>query len=172
MALTDKTMPPAIKRLSRAANLLLICLITIAVIDYSTVFKQLKDTITNYQVISKQTIRMSELLKVGYNVRSLVLLNQDVLTNYQGYSTKGEYVISLKKGLQDSLNQLYQIQNEINLSPLTLSEPHRQLLEDKNVNLNFRIDPSLGTMKSLKFSLNEAMLQIQSSIFTLGNMPL
>jgi hypothetical protein len=27
-------------------------------------------------------------------------------------------------------------------------------------------------MKSLKFSLNEAMLQIQSSIFTLGNMPL
>jgi hypothetical protein len=48
MALTDKTMPPAIKRLSRAANLLLICLITIAVIDYSTVFKQLKDTITNY----------------------------------------------------------------------------------------------------------------------------
>ncbi len=82
MALTDKTMPPAIKRLSRAANLLLICLITIAVIDYSTVFKQLKDTITNYQVISKQMIRISELLKVGYNVRSLVLLNQDVLTNY------------------------------------------------------------------------------------------
>jgi len=51
MALTDKTMPPAIKRLSRAANILLICLITIAVVDYSTVFKQLKDTITNYKVI-------------------------------------------------------------------------------------------------------------------------
>ena len=48
MALTDKTMPPAIKRLSRAANLIILCLITIAVIDYSTVFKQLKDTITNY----------------------------------------------------------------------------------------------------------------------------
>jgi hypothetical protein len=51
MALTDTTMPPAIQRLSRLANILLLCLIALAVIDYSTVFKQLKDTITNYKVI-------------------------------------------------------------------------------------------------------------------------
>jgi hypothetical protein len=51
MALTDTTMPPAIKRLSGLANVLMICLIALAVIDYSTVFKQLKDTITNYKVI-------------------------------------------------------------------------------------------------------------------------
>jgi hypothetical protein len=145
MALTDTTMPPAIKRLSRAANILLIFLFTIAIIDYSTVFKQLKDTITNYKVISRQMIRMGELLKVGYNVRSLVLLNQGVLANYQGFSTRQELFSHLKQGLQDSLDELYLIQNEINLSPLSLSEPHRKLQEEKSVNLFFRQDPTLGT---------------------------
>lgn len=96
MALTDKTMPPAIKRLSRAANIILICLISIAVIDYSTVFKQLKDTITNYKVLQSQMNRISELLKVGYNVRSMVTLNENILTNYQGYSTKKELVSYIK----------------------------------------------------------------------------
>lgn len=51
MALTDKTMPPAIKRLNTGANLLLICLIAISIIDYSTVYTELKNTISNYQVI-------------------------------------------------------------------------------------------------------------------------
>lgn len=51
MALTDKTMPPAIRRLNRAANILIIAIVSLALIDYSTVFKQFKDTITNYQVI-------------------------------------------------------------------------------------------------------------------------
>ncbi len=64
------------------------------------------------------------------------------------------------------------MQNEINLSPLSLSEGHKRLQEDKSVNLFFRSDPAKGTMKAIKFSLNEAMLQIQSSIFSLGNMPL
>jgi hypothetical protein len=41
MAITDTTMPPAILRLSRFANILLACLVAIAVIDYSTVYKQL-----------------------------------------------------------------------------------------------------------------------------------
>jgi len=51
MALTDTSMPPAILRLSRLANILLLCLMALAIIDYSTVFKQLKDTITNYKDI-------------------------------------------------------------------------------------------------------------------------
>ncbi len=82
MALTDTSMPPAILRLSRLANFLLLCLIALAIIDYSTVFKQLKDTITNYKDIEYQMKRVGELQKVGYNVRSLVLLNSGILTNF------------------------------------------------------------------------------------------
>lgn len=61
MALTDKTMPPAIKRLSRISDVLLIGLIALAIIDYSTVFQQLKDTIINYEVIESSQIRISEI---------------------------------------------------------------------------------------------------------------
>jgi hypothetical protein len=85
MALTDTSMPPAILKLSRLANFLLLCLIALAVIDYSTVFKQLKDTVTNYRNIEYQMRRVGELQKVGYNVRSLVLLNSGILSNFQGY---------------------------------------------------------------------------------------
>ena len=109
MALTDTSMPPAILRLSRLANVLLLCLIALAIVDYSTVFKQMKDTITNYNDIVFQIKRLGELQKVGYNVRSLVLLNAGILTNYQGYPSKDELVTGLKKGLQDSLNELYTI---------------------------------------------------------------
>lgn len=53
--------------------------------------------------------RVGELQKVGYNVRSLVLLNTGILTNWQGFASKTELVTGLKKGLQDSLNELYTI---------------------------------------------------------------
>jgi hypothetical protein len=39
MAINDKTMPSAIKRLGRVANIMLICLIAIAVSDYAIVYK-------------------------------------------------------------------------------------------------------------------------------------
>lgn len=51
MALKDKTMPPAIKRLNRIANIFILALIALAIIDYSSVYRQFKDTITNYKVI-------------------------------------------------------------------------------------------------------------------------
>jgi hypothetical protein len=53
--------------------------------------------------------RVGELQKVGYNVRSLVLLNSGILTNWQGFASKNELVAGLKKGLQESLNELYTI---------------------------------------------------------------
>lgn len=73
---------------------------------------------------------------------------------------------------QDSLNQLYAIQNEINLSQLGVSSEHASLLDDKSVSLSFRQDATQGTMTSIMFSLTEALLQIQSSIFTVSNMNL
>lgn len=41
MAINDKTMPSSILRLSRVANFILLCLIALAVSDYSIVYKQI-----------------------------------------------------------------------------------------------------------------------------------
>jgi hypothetical protein len=109
MALTDKTMPPAIKRLNRAANVLIIAIIALALIDYSTIFKQFKDTITNYEVIESSQRRIAEIQKVAYNVRTMILLNQGALTNYVGFNTSTELFTFTKAGLQSSLKELYNI---------------------------------------------------------------
>ena len=82
MAINDKSVPPAIKRLSRIAGLLLLCLITIATLEYSIAFKLLKTTITNFDVINNSQLRISEIQKVCFNVRSLIMLNKGVLTNF------------------------------------------------------------------------------------------
>ena len=124
MALTDKRMSPAVKRLNRAANILFLTIITLAIIDYSTVFKQVKDTITNYKVIESSQRRVAEIQKVAYNVRTMILLNQGILTNYAGFNTSGEIFMDTKEGLQGSLNELYVIQNEINFNQISLSKEH------------------------------------------------
>jgi len=67
---------------------------------------------------------MSEVHKVVFAVRSLVLLNQNILTNYHGFSTKEEFASSLKDGIKDALNMIYKIQNEINLSQMKVSDAH------------------------------------------------
>ena len=82
MAINDKSVPPAIQRLSRIAGLLLLCLITIATLEYSIAFKLLKTTITNFDVINNSQLRISEIQKVCFNVRSLIMLNKGVLTNF------------------------------------------------------------------------------------------
>ncbi len=48
MAINDKTMPPAIKRLSTTAQIMLIFLIAIAIIEYAIIYKQFADTKANF----------------------------------------------------------------------------------------------------------------------------
>lgn len=39
MAINDKSVPPPIMRLSRIANVVLLCLLALAIVDYAIVFK-------------------------------------------------------------------------------------------------------------------------------------
>ena len=84
MAINDKTMPSSILRLSRVANFILLCLIALAVSDYSIVYKQIQDTIVNFQVIDNSYLMVAEIQKVCFNIRTLIMLNQNMISNYQG----------------------------------------------------------------------------------------
>jgi hypothetical protein len=75
MAINDKTMPSSIKRLGRVANIILLCLIALAVSDYAIVYKQIKSTILNFEVIDNSYQMMAEIQKVCYNVRTMIMLN-------------------------------------------------------------------------------------------------
>lgn len=48
MAINDKAVPPAIKRLSRIANVILLVLLALAISDYSINYAQIQSTITNF----------------------------------------------------------------------------------------------------------------------------
>ena len=51
MAINDKTMPPAIKRLSTTAQIILACLVAIAISEYAIIYQQVSDTKANFTLI-------------------------------------------------------------------------------------------------------------------------
>lgn len=54
----------------------------------------------------------------------MILMSENLLTNYAGYASRDEYVDAIKKDFSDSLDLIYKIQNEINLSQLRVSDDH------------------------------------------------
>lgn len=75
MAINDRTMPPAIKRLSRTAQIIISFLIALAIAEYALVYKQFTETKTNFILIEKSFERTAEIQKVVYNARTLILIN-------------------------------------------------------------------------------------------------
>jgi hypothetical protein len=61
MAVNDKTMPPAIKRLNRMALLILLILIALAISEYAIIYTWLNDTKTNFSLIEESNLRTAEL---------------------------------------------------------------------------------------------------------------
>lgn len=59
---------------------------------------------------------VAEIQKVCFNLRSLIMVNYGILTNLQGYDSVNSLFEGVQQQLQSSLNLLYTIQNEINLS--------------------------------------------------------
>ena len=116
MAINDKTMPPAIKRLSTTAQVILACLIAIAISEYAVMYQQYSDTKDNFSLIQQAYLRTAELQKVAYNARTMILLSVNATTDYAGDATVDEYVAFIKQEFQNSLDLIYNIQNEINLS--------------------------------------------------------
>jgi hypothetical protein len=63
----------------------------------------------------------------------------------------------LKNDLKLALAQLYEYQSALSLSPLSISKKQRHLLYDKSVPMYFK-DAGAETVKTLRFTLNEALL--------------
>lgn len=54
-------------------------------------------------------MRTAELQKVVYNARSMILMNQGILTNYAGFSNRDDYVAAIKADFSASLDLIYKI---------------------------------------------------------------
>jgi hypothetical protein len=60
MAINDKNMPPPIKRLSQTAQVIIIGLIIIAIIEYAVMYSQYQDVTSNFKLIQKAYLRTAE----------------------------------------------------------------------------------------------------------------
>ena len=82
MAINDKTMHPAIKRLSFTIQIMLIFLILIAVIEYFIIYKQIVDTKANFRLIELPIAVPRNYIRLQKNSRSMILMSQGILKNY------------------------------------------------------------------------------------------
>lgn len=84
------------------------------------------------------------------------MINEKKQNVYKNYTTSNNYVNFLKQDIEDALNNLYDLQNTISLTSLSMSAAQLELVDSKSVNLYFREHDE--TLKTLKFSLTEAVL--------------
>lgn len=70
--------------------------------------------------------------------------------------------------IEEALNNLYNLQNTISLSSLSMSSSQEQLINTKSVDLHFMNNGK--SLKTLQFSLTEAVLQLASAVFTVRNL--
>jgi hypothetical protein len=66
--------------------------------------------------------------------------------------------------MAEALTKLYEYQSQLSLSPLSMSSGQHELFYEKAVKLYFRGQE--GTTKELNFTINEAVLQLLSAVFT------
>lgn len=92
------------------------------------------------------------------------MINEKKHNNTKSYTTTSNFVEFLKSDIESALNNLYDLQNSISLTSLSMSEKQKELTDTKAVKLFFKEHGE--TLKTLKFSLTEAVLQISSAVFT------
>ena len=156
MALNDNTVPPAIRNLRWTMNFVIMSLLALAITEFIIITNLFKDINENFLLIQKSYSRLSEVQKVAYNVRTLILINEGTLTTYKDYTTEPDFREYMKQDIETALNSIYDLQNYISLSALQLSAPHQKLVETKKVPLYFK--ETNTSLKLLNFTLTESVL--------------
>ena len=76
MAINDKSTPPAIRNLRWTMNLVMMCLLALAVSEFIVINSQFNDINENFNLIEKSYARISEVQHIAYNVRTLIMINE------------------------------------------------------------------------------------------------
>lgn len=109
IAIDDKSTPRAIKNLKITMNIVLLCLLALGIAEYVTISTQSTDINNNIKMVEKAYGRLSELQRIAYNIRSLVLINEGKLSAYRNYTSSSDYVALVKEDIHEALTSLYDI---------------------------------------------------------------
>jgi len=156
MAINDKSVPKAIRNLSYTMNMVIVCLLALAISEFTIISNQFNAINENFNLIEQSFLLISEFQRIAFDVRTLILINEEILVNYQNYSTVDDFPEYLKEDMTEALDSLYALQSNISISGLDMSETHRELYDNKTIVLQFREED--GGTKDLNFTLAEAVL--------------
>ena len=127
-ALTNSHQSSAIRNLRLTMNIVILFLLALAISEFTVISQQFKEINENFGMIQKSYLRISEIHRVAYNIRSLILINEGRLKNYQDYQRTSaqnpDFREYLKRDIENALNSLYDLQDYISLSTMKLSEEH------------------------------------------------
>lgn len=154
-------------------NIVILFLLALAISEFTVISQQFQEINENFGMIQKSYQRISEIQRVAYDLRSLILINEGRLKNYQDYqkisAQNPDFREFLKKDIEKALNSLYELQDYITLSNMKLSEEHQKMINSKIVPLYF-LEQSQQNMKVINFTLTESVLQMSSAIFTVRHL--
>ena len=87
MAINDKSTPRAIRNLRITMNLVMLCLLALAITEFSVINSQFNDINENFNLIQRSYGRISEVQRIAYNVRTLIMINEKKQVIYKNYTT-------------------------------------------------------------------------------------
>ncbi|CDW77649.1 UNKNOWN [Stylonychia lemnae] len=167
--LHSKESPRAINNLQLVTNLVIAFFLALAIAEYIFNNSQFRDINENFNLLRMSYGRLSEIQRVAYNVRTLININEKKQQVYNNYTTEPDFIEFIKQDMEDSMNNLWYLNRNITYTNLPLSQRQKQLVNEKSVYLYFRQNKD-KSIKTLVFSMKEAMLQIISSIFTVRHL--
>ena len=92
MAINDKTVPKAIRNLGMTMNIVILCLLGLAISEFTIITSQFRDINSNFNLIKQSYGIISEVQRIAYDVRSLILINENLFTTYPNYTTQTDFV--------------------------------------------------------------------------------
>lgn len=110
MAINDKSTPPAIRNLRMTMNVVILCLLALAISEFTIMNGSFGDINANFNLIENSYGRISEVQRISQDVRSLIMIQEKKLTNFLNRTTNHtHYPDFLFQDIEDSLNNLYSL---------------------------------------------------------------
>jgi uncharacterized ion transporter superfamily protein YfcC len=84
-ALIESAQSKAIRNLKFTMNVVILFLLALAISEFTVISGQFQEINENFGMIEKSYMRISEIQRITYDVRTLILINEGKLLNVQNY---------------------------------------------------------------------------------------
>ncbi|CAD8213537.1 unnamed protein product [Paramecium octaurelia] len=157
--------PKVITKVNWTANILAIILVVLSFTDFFIIYEQYEDIYKTILLVKNQNQRNAELQTITTSIQNLLMLNMDVW-NFSNQLEQQTYEALWKKKLNQSINNVDNLNKELMLTDVSLSDQILEMMNNDVVNMR----SSDGS--SQMFDLSEAIQQLLSKSIIIKDKPI